>query len=141
MTMSVFRETTPHAAWDPETIKWDDIAPDGTRYALLEGRRNVVGAAFSYAFFIPAGFWDPAHHHTADARVFVAKGALSLGYGRELAPAQAICYPAGSFLIVPAGADHFDGALEDTLIFGTAVGPWSTRYVDAAHRPSAGTPV
>ncbi len=35
----------------------------------------------------------------------------------------------GSFLYVPAGAVHFDGAKQDTVLVGTAIGPWSTDYV------------
>ena len=51
---------TPDRArdWIPDTIKWQEIGSDGTRYALLEGRRDRAGEAFSYAFFIPGGFWD-----------------------------------------------------------------------------------
>ncbi|MEO7587695.1 MAG: hypothetical protein ABIS84_06665 [Arachnia sp.] len=44
-------------------------------------------------------------------------------------------YPSGSFLWVPAGAVHFDGANEDTVIIGTAVGPWDTTYAqEVLHR-------
>ena len=127
-------------AWTTDTIVWQEIAPDGTKYALLEGRRDVVGQPFTYAFFIPAGFWDPAHWHTQDARVFVVSGALRLGYGDELKPTQAKAYPAGSVLLVPAEARHFDGSDVDTLIIGTAVGKWATYYVNPAHVSSAGTP-
>jgi quercetin dioxygenase-like cupin family protein len=127
------------AQWQPESIAWQQVNADGTRYALLEGRREGDGLPFSYAFFIPAGTWDQAHWHSADARVFVARGTLRLGYGDTLDRSRAIAYPAGSYLLVPAGAHHFDGADEDTLIFGTALGPWATHYVSALAAPSAGT--
>lgn len=52
--------TSPRA-WTPESIPWGDTAPDGTKYALPEGRRDFEGELFTYAFFIPAGFWDAAH--------------------------------------------------------------------------------
>lgn len=130
---------TQAQAWHPDQIEWQDVAPDGSRYALLEGVRDQVGEPFSYAFFIPAGFWDPAHWHTADARVFVVSGTLRLGYGDALDQPRAESFPAGSYVLVPAGARHFDGSDEDTLILGTAVGPWATYYVDPEHRPSAGT--
>lgn len=130
---------TPAGAWHPDTIPWQEIAADGTRYALLEGRRDVLGAPFTYAFFIPAGFWDPAHWHTADARVAVMRGTLYLGYGDAHDDTRLVAYPAGSFVLVPTGAPHFDGSHEDTLIVGTALGPWATHYVDATHTPSAGT--
>lgn len=77
---------------------------------------------------MPAGFWDPPHSHVADARVVVLSGALRLAYGTELDRARAARHPAGSYLFVPAGHVHFDGTDEDTVILGTAVGPWSTDY-------------
>ena len=133
--------TVPHRAyaWNPENIVWQDIAPDGTKYALLEGRRDVVGEAFTYAFFIPAGFWDPTHWHTADARITVLKGTLYLGYG-DFHNEQALqAFGVGSYVLVPANAKHFDGSFKDTLIIGTAIGPWSTYYVDPTVQSSAGT--
>ncbi len=130
----------PETVWHIDSLNWQEIALDGTRYSLLEGVRDQIGVAFSYAFFIPAGFWDPAHWHTADARVFVAKGTLYLGYGDEMDKAKAKAYPAGSYIVVPANMRHFDGSDEDTLILGMAIGPWATLYVDPSHQSSAGTP-
>lgn len=126
--------------WSPDTIPWQRTNPDGTRFALLEGVRDKAGVPFTYAFFIPAGVWDGPHRHAATARVVVAKGKLHLGLGERMDEARATVFPTGSILIVPADAAHFDGADEDTIIIGTAVGPWSTDYVDAAATPSAGAP-
>ena len=131
--------TTPRAAWTLDAIPWGETAPDGTRYALLEGRRDSEGKLFTYAFFIPAGFWDAAHWHTQDARVVVLSGALYLGYGDLLEVSKAEPFEAGSVLVVPAGDRHFDGSLEDTVIIGVARGVWATHYVDANVMPSAGT--
>jgi hypothetical protein len=118
------------AAVDVDAIPWDDVAPDGTRYAVLAGRRDVPGAAFVYAFAIPAGFWDPPHVHSADARVTVVRGALHLGLGTRMDTNAARVLGTGGSLVVPGGAAHFDGSVEETVIVGTAVGPWWTRYVD-----------
>lgn len=126
-------------AWHPETIPWQSESADGTKYALLEGRRDAAGEAFTYAFFLPGGFWDPPHWHTADARIVVLQGTLYLGYGDSHDDRALQAFRTGSYLLVPAGARHFDGAHEDTLIIGTAVGPWSTHYVDPDVRTSAGT--
>jgi uncharacterized RmlC-like cupin family protein len=131
--------TTPRAAFTSDFIPWDDAAPDGTKYALLEGRRDIDGELFTYAFFIPAGFWDAAHWHTQDARVVVLSGSLYLGYGDLLEVAKAERFEAGSVLVVPAGERHFDGSLEDTVIVGVARGVWATHYVDSSVTPSAGT--
>jgi hypothetical protein len=126
--------------WTPDTIPWQRNNPDGTRFALLEGVRDKAGVPFTYAFFIPAGVWDAPHRHAATARVVVARGKLHLGLGERMDKAKATVFPIGSIIIVPADAAHFDGSDEDTIIIGTAVGPWSTDYVDAAATPSAGAP-
>ena len=125
--------------WTLDKIQWQEVAADGTKYSLLEGQRDVPGEAFTYAFFIPAGFWDPAHWHTADAWIIVLKGILYLGYGDKHADEKLQAFGVGSYIPVPANAKHFDGSSKDTVIIGTAVGPWATHYVDASVVPSAGT--
>jgi hypothetical protein len=124
--------------WTAESIDWQEIGEDGTRYALLEGSRSAD--AFSYAFFIPAGFWDPPHWHSQDTRVFVVSGALWLGQGLVFDRSRLSRRTAGSFLLAPADIPHFDGSDEDTLIIGVASGPWATTYADPEHKRSAGTP-
>lgn len=127
--------------WSLDAIPWATSGPNGTRFALLEGVRDTPGTAFSYAFFIPAKVWDSPHAHSATARVFVAKGTLRIGYGSSADQTKAISYPAGSYIVVPEGAVHYDGADVDTVIIGTAVGPWSTTYLDGSAPASAGTPI
>ena len=127
--------------WSVADIPWQTEGAHGTRFALLEGQRDVPGKAFTYAFSIPAGVWDAPHRHSATARVFVARGTLRIGYGASNDKAAARSYPAGSVIVVPAGAIHYDGADEDTVIIGTAVGPWSTHYLDSSAPASAGTPI
>jgi hypothetical protein len=124
--------------WTPGEIIWQETGEDGTRYALLEGSRGA--GPFSYAFFIPAGFWDAPHWHSQDARVFVVSGALWLGQGRDFDRSTLARHAAGTFLLIPGEMPHFDGSEEDTLIIGVASGPWTTTYADPAHQPSAGTP-
>ena len=129
------------AAWTPASIPWQAAAPNGTKYALLEGRREPLGGVFTYAFFIPAGVWDSPHRHATTARVFVVKGELRLGYGTSADKAHAARYGQGSLVVVPGGADHFVGAEVDTIIIGVATGPWSTAYLDGSKPASAGTPI
>lgn len=129
------------AGWMIDSIPWQTSGANGTKYALLEGKRDEAGVPFSYAFFIPAGVWDRPHYHSATARVFVAKGTLRIGYGPTMDKGKATAYPAGSYVVVSAGAVHFDGSDEDTLIIGTAIGPWSTTYRDGSSPASAGTPI
>jgi quercetin dioxygenase-like cupin family protein len=124
--------------WNINSISWQDIGADNTRYALLEGNRDA--GMFIYAFFMPANFWDPPHWHSSDARVFVAQGCLKLAYSSDITEKTKLhSFSAGSFVLVPAHAVHWDGADEDTLIFGVAQGPWSTSYLDKNVSGSAGT--
>lgn len=136
--VEIYSMTQPRA-WHVDAIEWQEIGGDGTKYATLEGRRDMVGQPFTYAFFIPAGFWDPPHWHTSDARVAVLRGSLHLGYGDVHETSKLVAYPAGSYVLVPVKATHFDGSYDDTIIIGTAVGPWSTHYVDPSVQSSAGT--
>ncbi|GBQ26876.1 hypothetical protein AA12717_2494 [Gluconacetobacter sacchari DSM 12717] len=129
---------TQHQGWMPDAIPWQMTAADGTRYALLEGKSEKEREPFSYAFSIPAGVWDAPHSHSATARVFVAKGVLRIGYDSSFDHSRAKSYPAGSYVIVPAGVVHFDGSDTDTIIIGTATGPWTTTYVDRSSPASAG---
>jgi len=115
--------------WNYATIPWQEHNEDGTKYALLEGVKNETGTAFSYAFFIPAGVWDAPHYHSATSRLAVLSGELRLGYGEGFVKTEAQSFEVGSYLIVPGGSVHYDGAEVDTVIIGTAIGPWSTTYL------------
>ena len=130
--MAAHAQTKTALAWDAKSIKWQEIYPDGTKYSLLEGNRDIPGQAFTYAFFIPAGYWEH-HWHSQDARVAVIKGALRVSFGETLDKKNAKSYPVGAFLLVPANAKHSMGADVDTIIIGTAVGPWSTKHNDEHH--------
>jgi quercetin dioxygenase-like cupin family protein len=113
-------------AWDVKTIQWQ-VNSDGTKDALLEGRRDVPGEAFTYAFFIPAGYHEH-HWHSSDARVVVVQGALKVSFGETLDLEHLKSYPTGTYLLVPANVKHTMAADEDTVIIGTAIGPWSTHH-------------
>ena len=121
-------ETRRPLSFDPTSIPWEPAGEDGTRSATLVGTRDA-GSQFTYAFLIPAQVFDAPHSHSADAHVFVASGELLLGYGDTFVRSQLRRYPAGSFLWVPAGENHFDGAETETVLIGTATGQWSTDYV------------
>jgi quercetin dioxygenase-like cupin family protein len=112
-------------AWDAKSIHWDEVDPDGTKWAVLEGRSDVPGEAFTYAAFVPAGHHDH-HAHASDARVAVIQGVLKVAIGETLDLKNLKSYPVGSFLMVPANLWHTMAADEPTIIVGTAVGPWKT---------------
>lgn len=118
--------------WDPSNIIWQSTYPDGTKWSVLEGDKDAPGKAFTYAFYIPAGYWEH-HSHNQDARVAVVSGTLKVATGPKLDQEGAKAYPAGSFLLVPANVEHTMGADVDTVIIGTAIGPWKTHHDEDMH--------
>jgi quercetin dioxygenase-like cupin family protein len=114
-------------AWNARNIEWQKTDTDGTKWAVLEGRSDVPGEAFTYAAFIPAGLHD-FHSHASDARVAVVQGVLKVSFGETSDLEHLKSYPVGSFLFVPANVRHTMAADEDTIIIGTAVGPWHTHH-------------
>jgi quercetin dioxygenase-like cupin family protein len=112
--------------WSPATIQWDQENPDGSKYAVLEGHRDVPGEPFTYAFFLPNGVWVSPHVHSEDARVTVISGTLLLGEGATMNQRSARSIAAGMFFVVPKNVPHWEGARGDTLIIGTAHGRWVT---------------
>lgn len=125
-------QTKQPQGWNAKNIEWQKIDPDGTKWSVLEGRSDVAGEAFTYAAFIPAGFHD-FHSHASDARVAVVQGVLKVSFGETSDLEHLKSYPVGSFLFVPANVSHTMAADEDTIIIGTAVGPWHTHHSEDHH--------
>jgi quercetin dioxygenase-like cupin family protein len=120
-------------AWDAKSITWQIVDPDGNKWAVLEGNKDAPGKAFTYAFLIPRGYWEH-HSHNQDARVAVISGALKVSIGHTFDKEGAKTYPAGSYLFVPANVEHTMGADTDTIVIGTAIGPWKTLHdVESEH--------
>jgi quercetin dioxygenase-like cupin family protein len=111
-------------AWTAKTIHWQTTDKDGTKWAVLQGESDVPGEVFTYAAFVPAGYED-RHSHSSDAWVAVAQGALKVSFGTG---SKTETYPVGSVLFVPANVEHTMAAEEDTVLIGTATGPWSTHH-------------
>jgi oxalate decarboxylase/phosphoglucose isomerase-like protein (cupin superfamily) len=119
--------------WQVDKIKWDTEFPDGTKLAILEGPRDVPGKPFSYAFFMPDGIWVQPHWHCADARVFVVKGTLLIGFQADFDKKKVIELNAGDYFLAPFRYPHYEGSRGETLIIGTGVGPWCT--VEISQKP------
>jgi hypothetical protein len=64
----------------------------------------------------------------SDARVAVVQGVLKVGFGDTFDLEHLKSYLVGTFLYVPANAKHTMAADEDTIIIGTAAGPWHTHH-------------
>jgi quercetin dioxygenase-like cupin family protein len=65
---------------------------------------------------IPAGARALAHTHPQDELVTVIEGTWYLGKGTKFDSAKLTGYPAGSFIIIPAGIPHIVAAKEGTVV-------------------------
>ena len=123
-------ETKVPQSWDVRSIHWQVINPDGQKWAVLEGRSDAPGEAFTYAAFLPAGVHD-FHSHSSDARVVILQGTLKVNFGEHQDLQNLTSFPTGTYLFVPANVKHTMAADVDTILIGTAVGPWHTSHHDA----------
>jgi uncharacterized RmlC-like cupin family protein len=99
---------------------WFVVLPDiiGTHRAQLFGDSSH-GGAWIDRVKIPAGARALAHTHPQDELVTVIEGTWYLGKGTQFDSAKLTGYPAGSFIIIPAGIPHFVAAKKGTVV-GTA---------------------
>lgn len=116
--------------WTADSIEWQRMDPDGTKYAVLDGDRKEAGKTFTYAFWMPGGVWVKPHTHTQQAHVVVVKGSIRLGYGSKFDKSKTVLLRAGDYFIVRAGEAHFEGSDEECLIIGTALGGWQTKELE-----------
>ena len=112
----------------PKQVQWftPSYYRDGRQRARLLGDSSR-GGAWVDRVKIPSGGRVLAHTHPHDEVVTVIEGTWYLGEGERFDPAKLKGYPAGSFIVIPAGIPHFltakDGAvivqLSGTDKFGT----------------------
>jgi len=113
-------------SWSWSSIRWQQTNPDGTKNALLQGSREAAGEQFTYALFLPPGYVGRAHHHSGDLRVAVVHGELLFAMGSKVSMPRMKRFPKGSYLLIPAGAPHYEATKRNTVVISTATGPWLT---------------
>ena len=119
-------------AFTPVQVKWftPSYYTDGRERAHLLGDSNQ-GGAWVDRVKIPAGKRVLAHTHPQDEVVTVIDGTWYLGQGTKFNPTNLKAYPAGSFIVVPAGVPHFVAAMEGTVIVQlNGKGKFHTDYVE-----------
>src|SRR5437763_12427959 len=88
---------------------------DGRQRAQLFGDSSAGGAWIDRAK-IPGGARVLAHTHPQDEPVTVIEGTWYLGEGAKFDSAKLKRYPAGSFIVIPAGVPHFVATKEDAVV-------------------------
>jgi quercetin dioxygenase-like cupin family protein len=119
-------------AFTPAQVRWftPSYYTDGRERAQLLGDSSQGGAWVDRAR-IPAGKQVLAHTHPHDEHVTVIEGTWYLGEGTKFDPANLKEYPAGSFIVIPAGVPHFVATKESTVIIQlSGNGKFHTDYVE-----------
>ena len=116
----------------PEHVRWftPPYYKDGRQRAQLLGDSNQ-GGAWVDRVKIPVGGRVLAHTHPQDEVVTVIEGTWYLGEGKTFDPAKLKGYPAGSFIVIPAGVPHFLATKEgDVIVQVSATGKVGTDYLE-----------
>jgi len=101
----------------PEQVRWftPPYYNDGRQRAQLFGDSSK-GGAWVDRVKIPSGKRVLAHSHPQDELVTVIEGTWYLGEGERFDSAKLKGFPAGSFIVIPAGVSHFVAAKEGSVI-------------------------
>ena len=116
----------------PQDIRW--VTPpyytDGRQRAYLRGDSSK-GGDWIDRVRIPGGSRVLAHTHPDDEIVTVIEGTWYLGIGNGFDERKLRAYPAGSFIVIPAGVPHFLATKEGPVIVqASGQGMFRTEYVE-----------
>jgi hypothetical protein len=123
--------TTQVAALLPQDVRWftPPYYTDGRLRANLRGD-SAKGGDWIDRVKIPGSSRVLAHTHPADEIVTVVQGTWYLGIGKKFEETALKGYPAGSFLVIPAGVPHFLATREGPVIVQLdGHGIFQTNYV------------
>ena len=130
-------EAAAHLMVAPGEVAWGagpGSLPTGAELAVIEGDPSKAGP-FTMRLKFPAGYRIPAHSHPAIEHITVLSGVFGIGTGDELDTSKGRAMPAGSFVVMPVGHNHFAWTDEATVVQLHGIGPWGITYVDPADDP------
>ncbi|HKE15392.1 MAG TPA: cupin domain-containing protein [Kofleriaceae bacterium] len=116
----------------PQQVKWftPPYYKDGRQRAQLLGDSSK-GGAWVDRVKIPGGKRVLAHTHPDDEVVTVIGGTWYLGAGERFDAARLQAYPAGSFVVIPAGVPHFVATKDGPVIVqSSGTGVFRTDFVE-----------
>lgn len=116
----------------PKQVRWftPSYYKDGRERAQLLGDSSQ-GGAWVDRVKIPAGKRVLAHTHSHDEIVTVIEGTWYVGEGARFDAAKLKAYPAGSFIVIPAGIPHFVAAENGPVIVQlSGNGKFGTDYLE-----------
>jgi anti-sigma factor ChrR (cupin superfamily) len=131
-TSSAGRSKREIVGLSAEEVRWftPPYYNDGRQRAQLFGDSSR-GGTWIDRVKIPGGARVLAHTHTQDELVTVIEGTWYLGEGSKFDSAKLKGYPAGSFIVIPAGTPHFVEAGQGTVVVQlSGVGKFQTNHLE-----------
>jgi len=116
----------------PGEVRWftPPYYNDGRQRARLFGNSSE-GGAWIDRVKIPGGARVLAHTHAQDELVTIIEGNWYLGEGAKFDSAKLKGYPAGSFIVIPAGIPHFVATKESAAVVQlSGTGKFHTDYLE-----------
>jgi quercetin dioxygenase-like cupin family protein len=116
----------------PQQVKWftPSYYKDGRERAQLVGDSSK-GGAWVDRVKIPGGKRVLAHTHPDDEMVTVIEGTWYLGAGERFDAAKLQAYPAGSFVVIPAGVSHFVATKDGpAIVQSSGTGAFRTAFLE-----------
>jgi hypothetical protein len=116
----------------PEEIHWQDIpGGHGAQLVTLAGDPSGNGLYIQRVRF-PPHVMDRPHWHPNDRHVTVLSGTWFTGTGATFDPNKAVPLKAGSYMLHPARALHWDGSNSDepVIVQIVGIGPAETVQAD-----------
>lgn len=99
----------------PDEITFTGGSANGPAITVLAGDPEKEGFYILRARFAPGVFSSP-HYHASDRHVTVIKGVWYTGTGEDFDRDNTVPLVAGSYMMHPAGAVHYDGAKDEEVI-------------------------
>jgi quercetin dioxygenase-like cupin family protein len=129
------KSTSSHVMLREADLHWGDAPPAlpaGAKMAVLQGDPAAAGP-FILRLKVPAGYKIPLHTHPTDEIVTVLTGSVDFKMGSATSAAET--FPAGGFLVMPAGMQHAASATTEAVLQVSSQGPFVINYVDPKDDP------
>ena len=115
-----------------EQVRWftPPYYTDGRQRSKLFGDSDRDGVWVDRVK-IPGGKRVPAHTHPHDELATVIRGTWYVGVGERFDATKLKAYPAGTFVMIPAGVPHFVATRGGPVIVQlNGAGKWETHYIE-----------
>lgn len=113
----------------PDQIKWGPPLPTGGQAAVLSGPLDKP-VLYVQRVRLPQGGMVPPHTHPDTRYVTVLSGELYAGRSETMEAEKTTQYPAGSYLVVPAGTVHYSWARNGEVVYQeSGIGPTATNFL------------